>query len=913
MTRTTFDSFISYAHADCGDIAPAIQKGIQHIGRPWYRVQRMISVFRDETNLTASPHLWPNIETALLNSDYFILFASPIAASSAWVSKEINVWINKNYSNEAGLQKIIIVLTDGKIVWDPDTEDFNWELTNCLPREALKGRFKGEPFWIDLTPYVRSTEQGKVIDYKSAGFTLAMTKIIGAIRGVEPWKIESAELKRIRNTRRFLASVCFILLSLFFLAGIFFFRERRARLAEQKANAVIIAQSDSIKNELARTYWNQSKTLKSENDFLSSLFYGVESMGYTSDTSLRTTILQGSASVMPLVQLEAVIPAGFNSYDCQYELSPDGSKLLVAKRAEFEDNFLRVFDVKRNKELVKPIKLDHIWSARFSPDGSKILVHVKHNILLFDAGNPGRQPLAIDSALGYMAEYSEDGTRLLVEAWRDTIHVLNAATLQKLYDSVHTRVPYQDPYSKLPHYLDSLLEDNGSFGRGTFFSDSTGRLGVFVCNDGKARVYDMKTWIAIGPPIRDNNPFNVFRSGSFSRDNKMFALATQYGIVNFYDVQTHALLGTIKRNIDHIAFAADNMHMATTGRNEDSSITIWRFVTRDKANNDSGYLKGTAIIYAATLSPDHSRMVVLDRVEEQPFTSLKVFGLEKNKTFLIDSVKTKDEELFLSAAFSPDGKKIIAAVGDKTRTYDAKTLKELPSLRYRQQNGKDDGIASAEYSPDGKQIVSVHSADLKMKLGVWDPVTLEQRTAFDLDVKPEFIFIRAIYNSRGNLLAVYSGGSDVIFVDPQNAKQIGVPLKHSARVTSAVFTSNDEQIITTTEDGFLYRWNIKLRQLVTPPVQINKLACAISGSGNRCMILSTDGKIRWLNNEGDLDMDPELFKLQVQAQTGLRFTVSTGQTDVLRLAEWENIKKEYEEKTRQHYQICRYRDQSAGK
>jgi len=41
--------------------------------------------------LTASPELWSSIENALKSSEYFILFASPIAATSYWVGKEINV------------------------------------------------------------------------------------------------------------------------------------------------------------------------------------------------------------------------------------------------------------------------------------------------------------------------------------------------------------------------------------------------------------------------------------------------------------------------------------------------------------------------------------------------------------------------------------------------------------------------------------------------------------------------------------------------------------------------------------------------------------------------------------------------------------------------------------------------------
>ena len=89
-----YDAFISYSHADCGNIAPSIQRALENIGKPWYRLKRNLTVFRDETNLSASPELWNSIANALDNSNNLILLASPIAKDSFWIKKEIEHWFS---------------------------------------------------------------------------------------------------------------------------------------------------------------------------------------------------------------------------------------------------------------------------------------------------------------------------------------------------------------------------------------------------------------------------------------------------------------------------------------------------------------------------------------------------------------------------------------------------------------------------------------------------------------------------------------------------------------------------------------------------------------------------------------------------------------------------------------------------
>lgn len=90
-SSASYDAFISYSHAADGELAPALQAGLQSLGKPWYR-RRALRVFRDKTSLSATPELWPTIERVLAGSRYFVLLASPEAARSRWVDQEVDWW-----------------------------------------------------------------------------------------------------------------------------------------------------------------------------------------------------------------------------------------------------------------------------------------------------------------------------------------------------------------------------------------------------------------------------------------------------------------------------------------------------------------------------------------------------------------------------------------------------------------------------------------------------------------------------------------------------------------------------------------------------------------------------------------------------------------------------------------------------
>ena len=146
-----YGAFISYSHAASAEVARGLQKWLQSYAKPWWR-WRAVNVFRDETDLTAAPALWSRIANALDGSSHFILLASPEAAKSKWIKREIRYWLgDRNAGTLDGpdldapmpdpkperVATLLIALTAGEISWDEkagNAGDFDWSKTNALPR-----------------------------------------------------------------------------------------------------------------------------------------------------------------------------------------------------------------------------------------------------------------------------------------------------------------------------------------------------------------------------------------------------------------------------------------------------------------------------------------------------------------------------------------------------------------------------------------------------------------------------------------------------------------------------------------------------------------------------------------------------------------------------------------------------------
>ncbi|MFL6799059.1 MAG: TIR domain-containing protein [Xanthobacteraceae bacterium] len=199
-----YDAFISYSHAQDKPIASALQAVLQKLGKSWYR-RRALRVFRDDSSLAASPQLWATIEQALRQSRFLILLASPDAALSPWVEKEVNYW-----TAHKSPDTLLLGVTEGDLTWDSAAGRFKHPDGTPLP-PGLVGAFCSEPKWVDLRPYrMRGSKRDPQFRHLAAAFA-------ASIHGIPKEDLMSQE---VRQQRRALVLGCSAAISLLMLAGV---------------------------------------------------------------------------------------------------------------------------------------------------------------------------------------------------------------------------------------------------------------------------------------------------------------------------------------------------------------------------------------------------------------------------------------------------------------------------------------------------------------------------------------------------------------------------------------------------------------------------------------------------------------------------------------------------------------------
>ncbi len=351
-----YKSFISYSRAADAQLAPALKSALQGFAKPWYAL-RAIQVFCDQTNLTANPDLWLSIEKNLGTSEYFIYLASPQAAQSKWVRKEISF-----FHKTTGVDKMIIVLTDGEIAWDDTVTDFNWQLTNAIPKfdEEI---FTHEPVWIDMR-WIRK-EQLSVRDPR---FLDAVANLSSTLRGIDKDTLIGKDVEEHRKAKRFrlLTMTGLSLLALFLIIATLF----------------AIKNMHTSQDRLIKTYNNNGTELVKSGDYAMALPWFIEAWQNERDDdkkqldAYRIENLFNQIPVLTQVWHEElpILATAFRDSNTVLLLSGDKENWWTGEYECLQNNgscraTLKMLNIETGNQLIKPIEInDGIRSFTISHD-----------------------------------------------------------------------------------------------------------------------------------------------------------------------------------------------------------------------------------------------------------------------------------------------------------------------------------------------------------------------------------------------------------------------------------------------------------------------------------------------------------------------------------------------------------------
>ena len=150
-----------------------------------------------------------------------------------------------------------------------------------------------------------------------------------------------------------------------------------------------------------------------------------------------------------------------------------------------------------------------------------------------------------------------------------------------------------------------------------------------------------------------------------------------------------------------------------------------------------------------------------------------------------------------SAAFSPDGTRVVTASADNTaRVWDAATAKEIAVLR-----GHGDAVESAAFSPDGRLIVTA-SNDKTAR--VWDAATAKEIAVLS-GHKARLVW--AVFSPDGTRIVTASYDKTARVWDAATAKEIAVLRGYLGGVWSAAFSPDGTRIVTASRDKTARVWD----------------------------------------------------------------------------------------------------------
>jgi WD40 repeat protein len=701
-----YQAFISYSHRADSAFARRLQRLIERLAKPWYR-RRSIALFRDETDLAVNPGIWPKLVEALDASEHLVLFGSPSAAESDWVTREVEHWKSKRDPS-----RLIIALTDGAVVWDEAAQDFDWNQTNALPR-SLAGAFKNEPLWADFRGATSATND-------AGEFREPAIRLAAALRGVPPRDLESEDLRYHRRTIRLATTALVVMLGLTVAAVIATVQAIQQRnLATSRELAALSAAQLAVDPDLSVSLALHAREVVPT---------------FQADRALRTALAVSHAR------------RRFQSrglYLNAISFSSDGKRFITSSGWSFLGNGVDLQATVCDSDTGKSVAmLPHTTPVRkgvFSPDGRRVLTMSDGPTAYLWEADTGVRIAELRAHQNDIASvaFSPDGSRIATAGKDAVVYLWNVASLTtpiplKQLDAVNDVQFSPDGLSVVTaagqwRVLDSL---------GGLFTNKANRftVGVWDVRSGSERFRL--------PPF--SAPVLIAR---FSPDGARLVTVSGDNIARVWNARDGTRISELRGHTDSITALAIGMdsHMIATASG-DASARLWDADTGALRVELHGHKQW---LHSVAISPDgrtivtgggDSFAIVWDVYSGKPLGELR--GHEGPITAI---------------AFTPDGRSIATTSHDGTVR-----LWRIPPGTVTEPLGPVGSVEKMALSTDGERILVENS---NREVSVWHRRTGARLAMFG----PAATFTRPAWSADGTRILIPLDFGAVIYAVPTSA------------------------------------------------------------------------------------------------------------------------------------------------
>jgi WD40 repeat protein/serine/threonine protein kinase/class 3 adenylate cyclase len=354
------------------------------------------------------------------------------------------------------------------------------------------------------------------------------------------------------------------------------------------------------------------------------------------------------------------------------------------------------------------------------------------------------------------------------------------------------------------------------------------RLVVTACQDGTARVWDVRSGEPVAPPMHHEG--GVVQA-EFSPNGRWVVTASFDKSARVWDAATGQPLTPPLRHAGVVwraHFSPDGRRIATAS--EDHTARVWDAATGEPVTAPLR-CKTKTVVYNAVFSPD-SRWVLTGQENE----AAEIWDASTGELVL-----TMPHESNVSdALFSPDGTSVATISGEFVRFWNSATGKETgPRLHIASYHGP-----SLQFSADGRRILASTAESAQ----VWDTTAREPISPLLKHYNPDMnIYHDAALSPDGRWAATARNDSTVRVWDANTGEPVTPSLAQSSMAGPQVcFSPDGQMLLVASADHTVRLWDLSQLRATAPPAAAASVVNRVARSpdGRRLVIACGAGAAR---------------------------------------------------------------------